>query len=472
VLRRAQASTAQTLALANAQALNADVEWAEPNFLNEVALLANPPSDPLFGEQWHLNNTGQFEGVAGADVSILEAWDLSRGDGINIAVLDDGTEVNHPDLRPNIFINPGEIPGNSRDDDNNGYIDDVNGWDYGNAWSFFGYVFPEPDDNDPSPPDDDSNHGTAVAGVAAATTDNSLGVSGAAPASKILPIRLFLYGRPGVFLTAEKYASAIYYAAGTGSSADGTGRWRGADVFNMSFGIANPDFSDTGMAAVHTALTWAATEGRSGKGCVLLAAAGNEDAEEVLFPASHPNVIAVGASTDRDVRAAYSNRGSKLDFVAPSGPWSSRGQAGQRIRTTDRTDAKGYNTSPSPGGDYTPDFGGTSSASPLAAGVAALILSANPDLSSEEVRRILRETADKIGGVTYDAQGFHREYGYGRINADRAVHRAVELRPAAGTLTFDQSTYSISERDGSATLIVQRVAGDSGSILPGFGSDF
>ena len=155
----------------------ATVEWAEPNIVVS-SVSSFTPNDPQYPDQWHLNNTGQGGGAADADVDAPEGWDISQGSGVVITIFDDAVDVSHEDLP--IWSNPGETGGgketNGVDDDGNGFVDDYRGWDFGD------------DDNDPSPGAGD-NHGTAVAGVAAAIGNNGVGVSGSAPAAQIMPVR-------------------------------------------------------------------------------------------------------------------------------------------------------------------------------------------------------------------------------------------------------------------------------------------
>ena len=549
------ANAAEVFAEVNRLAAHPDVEWAEPDFVMQVRRNFTP-NDPLFGDQWHLRNTGQFGGKPGADAKLTGAWDITRGNSnVVIAIIDDGVQMNHPDLAANIFINPGEIPGNGVDDDRNGFIDDVNGWDfYGNGT--FG-------DNNPSPSDVYDDHGTALAGVAAGVGNNDLGISGAAPRCRIMPIKV-IGGDDGV--ATSQFASILRYAGGLVGGSDST--WRGADVINISlvFGAST---------TLNAALADVTANGRGGRGVPIFCAAGNEagawrpvdlDFEEegeytlswefskdgsdllsigadtvwldnvvfpdgslenfegiglptgwvtggdrgrgwtqvtsdvngnramtgwdgpgshalraghishnefswldltthitagrltfwiwteseagangsgdfvgydgfeflvdgivrandfgvpilepsVGYPASNPHTIAVGASTEFDFRADYSRFGSTLDFVAPS----DGGFNG--ITTTDRTGGSGYN----PDSDYDYQFGGTSSSTPLAAGIGALILSVNPFLTAAEVRVLMRNNCDRIGGETYDASGRNNHYGYGRLNAARAVSQA------------------------------------------------
>jgi subtilisin family serine protease len=212
------------------------------------------------------------------------------------------------------------------------------------------------------------------------------------------------------FAADERVADAIRYAATQ------------ADVLSCSWsGGASPD--------IQLALEDVKRLGRKGRGSAVFCATGNESKPEraapVGFPARDPNAIGVGASTDQADLASYSNVGSEVDFVAPS----SGGVLG--IFTTDVSVAgRGFNVGRADKGGKdglcTSEFGGTSSATPLAAGIAALVLSANPKLGSDEVRGILRATADKIG-VGYDANGFSPRFGFGRINAAKAVAEARRL---------------------------------------------
>lgn len=217
------------------------VQWAEPNFIRQYEK-SFTPNDTLFGNQWHLNNTGQGGGTAGADVKATSAWNLQTGSSLTtIAIVDDGAEKTHEDLAANIFTNPGEIAGNGIDDDHNGYIDDVHGWDFSN------------DDNDASPFSSDDNHGTAVSGVAAARGNNALGVTGACQNCKILPVKIFSPDYAGDVAT----ANALRYAASF------------ADVINNSWGGGAPS------ATLQSAIQTATTNGRAGKGSVVLFASGN-----------------------------------------------------------------------------------------------------------------------------------------------------------------------------------------------------
>ena len=140
--------------------------------------IPNEAQNGLFNDQWHLLNTGQNGGTVGADANVVDVWNRYQGTGVLIAIVDQGLQWNHPDLKENIWINPNEIPGDGIDNDGNGYIDDIRGWDFND------------NDNDPAPVFPDEAHGTAAAGVAAARGNNNLGVSGAAPQASLIGLRL------------------------------------------------------------------------------------------------------------------------------------------------------------------------------------------------------------------------------------------------------------------------------------------
>jgi subtilisin family serine protease len=246
-------------------------------------------------------------------------------------------------------------------------------------------------------------HGTPCAGVIAASGIGG-GSSGIAPKCRILPVKIF---HADDLASDARVADAIRYAATC------------ADVLSCSWtGPRSPD--------IELALEDARTLGRNGKGSAAFFAAGNEDGDPVGYPAIDANAIAVGASTDQATLATYSNVGPEIWIVAPS-------DGGIRgIFCTDVSyENRGFNLGDVQAGGSdglsTNDFGGTSSATPLAAGLAALMLSANPGLDVDMIKSILKETAVKIGSG-YDANGHSTKFGYGRVSAARAVARAKELR--------------------------------------------
>lgn len=238
----------EILAEVDRRANDPRVAWAEPDWLGQIVRQGN---DPLFSLQWHLSNTGLNGSTAGADAKAAGAWNITAGSSnIVIALLDDGLDMAHPDLAPSLWSNPGELP-NGLDDDHNGYIDDVHGWDFvaNNA--------------DPGPKDINDDHGTATSGIAAAAANNGLGGSGMAPRCQLIMLKV-LTGDAG---TTSGIAEALRYAAG--GTRSGVGSWRGADVISMSLTMNQ-------SATVDSAIVWATTQGRAGKGCPFFCAAGNE----------------------------------------------------------------------------------------------------------------------------------------------------------------------------------------------------
>jgi subtilisin family serine protease len=249
VFRLGDPRSQDPLETANRLAASDLVLWAEPNFVQQYSLEATP-NDPSYPSQWHLNNTGQGGGTPDADVDAPEAWNTTTGSpSVVIAIVDDGVEATHEDLSARIFVNPGEIAGDGIDNDGNGYVDDVRGWDFSN------------NDADPSPMSVDDNHGTAVAGVAAATGNNGLGVSGACQSCRILPVKVF---SPD-FVGDTAAANAIRYAASL------------ADVLNNSWGGGTPS------SAIQSAIQWAIANGRGGKGSAVFFASGNSAGAWVQF---------------------------------------------------------------------------------------------------------------------------------------------------------------------------------------------
>lgn len=388
VLRISPESEGNALSIANQYYESELTEFAHPNFVTTFERRFKP-NDTYYPNQWHLNNTGQDGGKIDADIDGAEAWDITTGDSnVRIAILDDSIEKNHEDLQANI----------------------VASWDFTD------------DDDDPSPGYTDY-HGTSVAGIAAAVGHNDKGVAGVCYSSKIVAVRL------GNSL--QDFADVFYWAANTGN----------ADIISNSWGLVIP-----APDIVVEAINDVATNGRDGKGCVVLFASGNSNSN-ISDPAAGElaaldSVIAVGASTNKDVRSCYSSWGEDLDVVAPSNTWinpdygsTCQPQKPPDAVSTWSTDQSsgGFNDGSPPRPDatglYTQDFGGTSSACPTAAGTVGLLLSVNPDLTRMEVQDILETTAEKIapGDANYNADGFSDHYGYGRINAHRAIVPSVSI---------------------------------------------
>ncbi len=374
-----------------------EVMFCHPELIREAEVKAIAP------QQWHLARTT----IGGVDVdqsaSVAAAHALSTGAGVIIAVIDDGVDVDHPEFLGRI-VAPRDASRHTGD--------------------------PRPRDEFGTGPDHGDNHGTACAGVACAA--GRAGASGVAPDARLMPIRL------ASALGSKNEAEAFQWAAD-----------HGADVISCSWGPRDGAWYDAGdplhrsriplPTSTRLAIEYAARRGRSGKGCVVLFAAGNgnEPVENDGY-ASNPDVIAVAACNDRGRKSVYSDHGAAVWCAFPSSdfghpPLESPEPLTPGIWTTDRTGTAGYNDGDPRDGDaaglFTNSFGGTSSACPGAAGVAALILATNPALTAAGVRDILRRCCDRIDpeGGGYDASGRSVKYGYGRLNARRAVELA---RPA------------------------------------------
>jgi len=332
------------------------VEYIEPNYI--VSTTTTVPNDPQFNQLWGLNNTGQTGGTADADIDAPEAWDIETGNNIVVGVIDSGVDYNHPDLNDNMWTNPGEIAGNGIDDDNNGYVDDVYGWDFAN------------DDNDPF---DDNSHGTHVAGTIAAEGNNGIGVTGVSWSADIMALKFLRSSNSGSYFDAIQ---AIEYATMMGANLTNNS-WRG---YSFSQGLRDA------IAAAGNA------------GQLFVAAAGNENNNNDTrppYPASYNlnNIISVASTDDDDQRSSFSNFGStSVDLGAP----------GSSVYST------------IPGGGY--GFkSGTSMASPHVAGVASLIWSDDPTLTAQQVKDRILATVDPIPAL----QGM--TVTGGRLNAYSAL---------------------------------------------------
>jgi len=330
--------------------IDSSVEYAEPNYIVKSCGI---PNDPYFNEQWSLNNNGQTGGKEDADIDAVEAWDIETGsEDVIIAIIDSGINYMHPDLIDNIWSNHDEIPDNDIDDDNNGFVDDVIGWDFFN------------DDSDPM---DDNSHGTGCAGIVGAVGNNGIGISGVCWDSKLMPIKsLSSQGAGSIWFL----INGILYAADNG-----------ADVISMSLG------GELVSSSLKDAVDYAFS-----MGYVLVAAAGNNADDEEFYPAAYDDVIAVSATNYKDKKIDASNYGNWIDVSAP----------GYDIYTTNLDNNYFY-------------FSMTSSACPHVSGLAGLLLSQDPTLTNEEVRKIIRANVDP-----YDSEYY---IGTGRINAYKALTR-------------------------------------------------
>ena len=372
---------------------------AEPSFFMNFEKRTYIPNDTLFVNQWHLYNDGTNQNVTGADSThVAEAWDIMRqikgelgGSTVKLAIIDDGFDLSHEDFQGRFLA---------------------------------GHDFADGDEN-PMPGNQDM-HGTSVAGVAGASTDNEIGVAGACPNCQLIPIRMRMSGITSLDASAIE---AFEWAANAG-----------ADIISNSWGPADNSGQTVDMnQTLKDLVANIATTGRNGLGTVILFAAGNGgESIETDGYASNPNVFAIGATKADGLRASYSDFGNSLDIMASSCDLDSSGGDGwaggsyiDGIWTTDNMGQSGYNSGDVNAGDalgnYTNSFGGTSSACPLAAGITGLVMFANPTLTKAQIYDIFKETSDKVGGEQYDGNGFNTNYGYGRINACKAVKKAFEM---------------------------------------------
>lgn len=327
---------ADTARLLARLARDPNVVYAEPDRQIRIfnALPSRPPNDFLFTKLWNLENTGQTEGTPGADIKAVDAWAITTGSrAVRVAVIDTGIDYFHPDLAGNIWTNPREIPGNGLDDDRNGFVDDVHGYDFVS------------DDSDPF---DDQAHGTHVAGTIGALGNNRIGVTGVCWEVSLMAIKAFDDRGYG---TLSSVIDSLAYAAANG-----------AHIINASWG--QPDKSRAladAIAAAHEA------------GVIIVAAAGNDRNDLLSYPAAYPESITVAALDHTDRRAGFSNFGAFVDVSAP----------GENILST------------IPDNRYEL-FSGTSMAAPHVAGVAALILGQHPEFTQRDVETILGNAVDPI----------------------------------------------------------------------------
>ena len=341
------------------------------------------PFDTLYSHQWQLRNPGfindvQWTTKEGADAKIVDAWARlgnTGSDKVVIAVIDNGFDINHPDLAEKVY-KPFDLWSNSSQ------------LEMGDARF---------------------THGTPCASVALAAS-NGVGIVGSAPAAKFMPVS-------GTSFSLRATEKMFDYCIDNG-----------ADVISCSWGTTDAAFDLNPMKIA--AISKAAREGRNGKGCVILFAVGNDDLDYVNYYAAHPDVIAVAATTSKDQHADYSNRGREVTICAPSnGDWpitAARAAWDEGI-SWETGEYRWWRDGRSRGSNYK-HFGGTSSSCPLVAGICGLILSANPDLTAAEVKEILIQTADQIGGPSEYVNGHSLKFGHGRVNADKAVAEAIRRK--------------------------------------------
>lgn len=412
-----------------------EVIAAEPNLVNRFMNFYTP-KDGHFKRQWHLHSKDDIQLIAGASVNAPKAWDITRGSRkVVVAVIDDGFDIEHRDLKGD-----GKKIVHPRD-----FVDD---------------------DLDPSPTKARNDyHGTPCAGVAIGE-ENDYGIVGVAPKCAFLPIRFDLAADDDllweIFDYAGKHADVISCS------------WGPVPVYAPLSKLLKDKFTDLTLKG-----------GPRKKGCVICFAAGNynaplKDSNNRDFRWFHPgynrifktpgpiingncvhsDVIAVSASTSLGKKAAYSNWGKEISMAAPSNNWhpldSQKFVPGRGIWTTDN---EKVGTGFTANNKYTGDFGGTSSATPLVAGIAALVISVDPSLTAREVRGIMESTTDKIEDkdpdiVLGNKKGTYQEghsewFGFGKINAAKAVAKAKKLKDAK-----KKKNNVTSAEDSSSTKVV------------------
>ena len=346
------------------------------------------PNDEYFPLQWHLHNTGQSGGTPGADIRATEAWEITTGDpNIVVAIFDTGVDSNHPDLIGNLVL---------------------------------GYDFIQNDElADPAPNYDIYNaHGTGCAGIIGAQGNNGIGVTGVAWNCKLMPIRIIERRTEDTWytITSADIATAFRWAAD-----------HGADILSSSL-ISHSSNQPVIYSAIAD-ITKFGGLGRDGKGCVFLAFANNNSGPINQYPQKYSEVITVGAADHNDIRCSYSNYGPELDIVTPSAwQWKDEDWINSKgigsLWTTDLSGPTGWNFDLDPNVlDYTA-WGGTCGACSVAAGVAALILSVDPNLTNLEVQRILYRSSHDLG-----EPGWDQYYGWGRVDARAAVEMALNPPP-------------------------------------------
>ncbi|MFA4930450.1 MAG: S8 family serine peptidase [Patescibacteria group bacterium] len=391
-----------------------DVFWSRPDVTyvgaNHIFSMAAVPNDPMYSSQWYLPHVG-----------LPTFWDSSAGStDVTVAILDSGVDINHPDLSANIWTNAGEVAGNGIDDDHNGYIDDVNGWDFVS------------DTSDPRPKFDPGwsatgiNHGTVVSGIAGAVGNNGVGVAGVNWHVKIMPLRVL--NGVGIGDTQTIYR-AIQYASANG-----------ADFINLSFvGDQNDPLLAQAITAAYN------------KGIITFAAAGNEGINlntSPRYPACNQNVITVGGTNELDQRVIFyngngtvgggSNYGSNcLSLVAPADNFTSTS-----VYDADH-DLTNY---------YISSWYGTSFATPLVTGAAALLKSSNSSLTGAQIVALLEEHAVSIDSLNPSVAG---QLGYGRVSMDTLVQSEMSLNTVIQKLASNIITGTITSGAPQVRVFMQ-----------------
>lgn len=436
------------------------VEWVEPNFLysadqslvrtslgnlaleafeesmgpgaTETGTAGSLPNDPFLHSS---GSWGQdFPDLWGLfQIRAPEAWELSEGEGVIIAVVDSGLDIGHPDIAGNVWTNEGEIPGNGEDDDLNGFPDDTYGWDFTKCVrmdSRGGCPEPKSRGNDVRDP---VGHGTHVAGIIAAVPNNGIGIAGVAPRARIMAVKAL---DSSGFGRNQDLADAVVYAAENGAH------------------VINASWSGPPSQTIATAIEYATSMFDT----VVIASVDNKGAplERGVYPANLPEVIAVAATTETNEQAPFSNFGGPLDLSAPGGGGTEPvgvARPGDSILSLLAVDSAFglLCTEPSESSEPVCETApwvveskyvrrsGTSMAAAYVSGVAGLIRSSHPEYTREQVRQVLVETASDLGSPGWDA-----DFGYGFVQAAPAVQ--IDTVPVAH-ITTPENLAKVWERD-------------------------
>ncbi|MEQ8239050.1 MAG: S8 family serine peptidase [Cyclobacteriaceae bacterium] len=346
-----------------------NVLYAEPIYQEQLLLIPNDPDAQQGGNQEYLEV-----------VKAYEAWDINQGDpNIVIGIVDTGLDLLHEDIVDNIYINANEIPNNGIDDDNNGMIDDYQGYDFA--------------DNDSNPQSETSFHGNRVGGVAGAVPNNGIGMAGIGFNTKISPLKVF---QTTSNLSSGNYGAIIYAADND------------YDVINLSWGSTN-SFSQFSQDVINYAVLE--------KDVVVVAAAGNTPEELDFYPASYDNVLSISATNLDDSKANFASYSTNVDLVAP----------GNQIYSSFRDNG------------YARD-NGTSYSAPMVAGAAALMRSQYPELSARQIMELIRVNTDEIYDLTANSPYFEK-LGKGRLNIEKALlrenNKSLRVTDFSPSGTFD-----------------------------------
>jgi len=350
------------------------IEYVEPNY---PLYALGVPNDERFDELWGLRNQGQSTGTPDADIDADDAWEIETGSTeVVVAVIDTGVDYNHPDLRNNMWINSGEVPENGLDDDGNGYVDDVYGYDFAN------------NDGDPF---DDNRHGTHCAGTIGAEANNGIGVAGVSQRVSVMPVKFLGGGGRGSTYGAVQ---SIHYAVDNG-----------AVILSNSWGGGGAS------QALEDAISYA-----NDRGVLFVAAAGNKYSNNDIFPNfpsnyDIPNVLAVAATDRSDEKARFSSYGKETVHL---------GAPGVEILSSTPEGQYGF-------------LSGTSMATPHVAGAAALLKAYNPEISGQEMKALLIDSVDRIDSMAATT------ISGGRLNVFRALQNATPQwvmisSPASGSI--------------------------------------